>query len=335
MMENRISVIVLTYNQEATIGRTLDSILMQQCHVPIEIVIGEDCSADGTLQVCREYARRFPDTIRIIANNPNKGVVDNYFDCILACRGEYIADCAGDDFWVDPLKLEKEVSIMESRPDVTLVHTNWASYNEVTGTAAKSPRKPFDAPFTPGSDMLEAFIVQTNVPVVHLCTSLYRNSIVREALLQGDPLLRNKDYGCEDLQIAFLMALKGTVAYLPEVTLNYSQGGETVSYSSDHRKQFLFTLRVSHLSWHLAERHHIHSQATEHYFRQRVFALAMHAFRAHDPSLRDETLKAENTWQCGRPKKTSLLFFLMRHDAVWRLALLVRKAVVSAKRLLH
>jgi len=330
-----ISVIVCTYNQQDTIGRTLDSILMQQCHVPFEIVIGEDCSTDRTLTICQDYLRRYPDIICLLANEHNKGVVDNYFDCILACRGEYIADCAGDDFWVDPLKLEKEVSIMERHPEVTLVHTNWNSYNKHTGKTRRSPQKPFEAPFTTGKEMLEAIIIQTKVPVIHLGTSLYRNRIIRETLLTDDSQLRNKEYGCEDLQIGFLMALQGTIAYLPEVTLNYSQGGESVSYSANHQKQFCFTLRTSNLSWLLAQRHHIHTQATEQYFQQRIFALAMHAFRAHEPCLRDKTLETEQAWQCGRPLRSSLLFYIMRHHTLWRLALQVRNVVIYAKRALQ
>ena len=113
-MENMISVVVITYNQEATISRTLDSILMQQCHVPYEIVIGEDCSTDNTRAICQSYAEKHPDKIRLICNQQNKGIVDNYFDCLLECRGKYIADCAGDDFWTDPQKLEKEICVMEA-----------------------------------------------------------------------------------------------------------------------------------------------------------------------------------------------------------------------------
>ena len=105
-MENKISVVVCTYNQEDTIARTLDSILMQQCHLPYEIIIGEDCSTDNTLSICQQYAEHHPGIIRVMANKPNKGVVRNYFDCLLAADGKYIADCAGDDFWTDPLKLE-------------------------------------------------------------------------------------------------------------------------------------------------------------------------------------------------------------------------------------
>ena len=109
MMQEMISIVVLTYNQEATIGRTLDAILMQRCHLPFEIVIGEDSSTDHTRAICQEYAQKHPDTIRLFCNTQNKGIVNNYFDCLLQCRGKYIADCAGDDFWTDTEKLEKEL----------------------------------------------------------------------------------------------------------------------------------------------------------------------------------------------------------------------------------
>ena len=56
----------------------------------------------------------------------------DYFDCILASNGRYIADCAGDDFWIDPLKLEKEVTIFEQHPQVSMVITNWNFYNDRT-----------------------------------------------------------------------------------------------------------------------------------------------------------------------------------------------------------
>ena len=86
-----VSVIVLAYNQQDSIARTLDSILMQKCRLPIEIVVGDDASTDGTRAVCEDYARRYPDIVRLMPAAPNKGMVDNYFDCMLACRGKYIA----------------------------------------------------------------------------------------------------------------------------------------------------------------------------------------------------------------------------------------------------
>ena len=96
-----ISVIVVTYNQENTIARTLDSILKQKDVQDLEIIIGEDHSSDNTRQICEMYALKYPSIIRLFSNSENKGIVRNYFDCLKECRGNYIADCAGDDFCID------------------------------------------------------------------------------------------------------------------------------------------------------------------------------------------------------------------------------------------
>ena len=330
-MENLISVIVCTYNQERTIARTLDSILMQQCHVPFEIIIGEDCSTDNTLSICREYANR-DSKIRLIANTENKGLAGNYFDCILSAKGNYIADCAGDDFWTDPQKLEKEVTILEKHPDVTLVHTNWYTYDEDTQTQMASGAKPFTDDFTDGKQMLESIIIQTSVPVIHLCTSLYRTDIIRKALQEDDYLFRNKEFGCEDVQVAFTMALQGKIAYIPDCTLNYSQSGETISNSKDERKQFRFVRRVTDLSYYLARKYGLDSAAVKDYFRYRIFALGMHAFRAHDRDLFLETLECEKKWNTQRTQITSCLFVVMRRRWLWNIGLLGRGMFVTLKR---
>lgn len=224
MMEDKISVIVATYNQEDTIARTLDSILMQRCHLPIEIVVGEDCSTDSTRTVCESYAQRCPHIVRLMPKTPNKGMIRNYYDCLMACRGKYIADCAGDDFWTDPEKLEKELRIMEEHPTVTLVHTNWRFYNEDTHNTKDNTYVPFPALITKGTDILEAVITQTTAPVVHTCTSLYRADVIKRCYDEDPELFRNPENGCEDLQLVCMLAANGDVAYLPDHTLNYSVG---------------------------------------------------------------------------------------------------------------
>ena len=319
-----ISVIVATYNQEKTIARTLDSILCQKCHQPVEIVIGEDCSTDNTPAICRDYAARYPQ-IRLFCNTRNKGVLDNYFDCLLACRGEYIADCAGDDFWVDDHKLEKAVRLMEADPDITLVHTAWRSYNEQTGEAVASPPQPFPAPITDGKEMLEAILTQTSMPVIQLCSSLYRASTVLEAYHANTDLFRDPEMGCEDLQIAFFLAMKGKIAYIPDVTLHYSQGEETVSSSRDERKQFRFDCRVTMLSHVLSERYQIKGPAVSRFFSQRAFTLLMHAFRAYDKALRSEALSCLTIWEARPTTAFTFVKAITSNDVLWRLALRLRE----------
>lgn len=331
MMEQLISVVVATYNQEDTISRTLDSVLMQQCHLPFEIIIGEDCSTDSTRAVCEDYARRYPDTIRLIANEHNKGIIDNYFDCLLAARGQYIADCAGDDFWTDPLKLEKELCVMEQHPEVTMVITNWQLYDETTGQIRPSQQRQHQ-PITPGSELLEAILTQNHMNVFHLCTSLYRSSVFREAYNSDEHLFRNKDFGCEDIQVAFSMALRGAIAYLPDVTLNYSVGHASASAFADEGRQFRFVRQVTSLSHYLAQKHQLH---IDDFLCQRLFALSMHAFRAHSPLLLQQVLECEKEWNVRPSVWNRLLLSVMHRQWSWKLALRARRLLVSVKRLLR
>ena len=326
-MEDMISVVVTTYHQEKTIARTLDSILCQKCHLPIEIVIGEDASSDGTRTICQDYATRFPQ-IRLFCNTHNKGIPDNYIDCLLNCRGRYIADCAGDDFWVDPLKLEKEVTLMEQHPEVSMIITNWNFYNEVTQQVTPGHQKQL-APITPGHQLLEAFITQTGMSVFHLCTSLYRADIFRSCY-QADPALF-RHYVTEDLQIACAMAQHGDIAYLPDVTLHYSIGNESVSAQKDDARQFRFLRNVTQLSFDLAKRFQLKSPKVDAFFSQRLFELGMHALRAHDTALFKEMQAYVKKWQPQRTAKIRLLYAVMRHAGLWRIALIARKVFVSLK----
>lgn len=329
--ENIISVIITTYNQESTIARTLDSVLAQRCQWPIEIVLGEDCSTDRTRDICRQYAEKHADIIRLFQNERNKGVIDNYFDCLLQCKGKYIADCAGDDFWTDEHKLQKQLEVMEAHPEVTIAHTEWLYYDETTKTTTTPPPAAFTSPFTKGKLMLAAIVTQTNRPVVHLCTSLYRAETILKAYHDDPFMFRNKEFGCEDLQIAAALANAGTVAYMPDITLNYSVGHSSVSAQPDHRRQFAFVRSVTSLSHYLAKKYDISNEATQEYFCSRLFALTMHAFRAEDRQLLEETDRCKKEWDAKGNLKQRLLRTLLRSQTVWKLLLAIRKIVVSSR----
>jgi len=284
--QDLISVIVCTYNQEDTIGRTLDSILSQKCHLPIEIVIGEDGSTDNTLSICQEYQKIHPDTIRILANHVNKGFVRNYFDCLHACRGKYVADCAGDDFWIDNQKLEQESLILEQDEKVGIVHTDWLRYDKKTGVQSLPGRKG-------GKTELADILMPRERPAIQLCTSLYRNDWIQQAMQDYPQFFDPETYQCEDIQIAFFLARMGKVAYLDKPTLAYSCGGTTISNPDSEEKQFLFWANTTQLSFDLAQTFSICDEQLDKFFQARIHKLLMHAFRSGKSSLKTETLKMQ------------------------------------------
>jgi glycosyltransferase involved in cell wall biosynthesis len=118
--EPLVSVLVITYNHEAYIEETIQGILAQQCHFPIEIIIGEDKSPDRTLAICLDYQKKYSHLVRLVTWHENVGVNANFLRVWGRARGKYVAVCEGDDYWVDPAKLTKQVAIMEGSPETTL-----------------------------------------------------------------------------------------------------------------------------------------------------------------------------------------------------------------------
>lgn len=115
-----ISVVVSTYNHERYIERCLRSIAAQECSYPFEVLVGEDCSPDGTREVLRRLEGELPDNFQIIYRAQNmgmRGTHTNSDDLVLRARGTYLACCEGDDFWTDPHKLQRQVDFLEAHPD--------------------------------------------------------------------------------------------------------------------------------------------------------------------------------------------------------------------------
>lgn len=123
-----VSIVCITYNHEPYLRQALEGFLMQETSFPVEIILAEDCSTDGTRTICEEYAAKYPDKIHYIWSETNVGAVENERRAIAAARGKYIALCEGDDYWTDPLKLQKQVGFMESYPEYSVTWTRYEKY---------------------------------------------------------------------------------------------------------------------------------------------------------------------------------------------------------------
>lgn len=120
----KISVGVITYKQQETIAQTLDSILCQKGDFNLELVIGEDCSPDGTYAICADYAVRYPNVVKLLPNTHNLGIMANFARVMKACTGDYVGICAGDDYWCDEQKLQKQLDYFKAHKDVGVVSTS-------------------------------------------------------------------------------------------------------------------------------------------------------------------------------------------------------------------
>lgn len=115
----KVSVIVHTYNHEKFIRQTLDSILCQEVNFQFEVIIGDDASPDSTPQIIQEYQSKFPEIIKPLLHSKNLGGYgkNNTLATLAVCEGQYIAAMDGDDYWTNPLKLQKQVDFLDNNSD--------------------------------------------------------------------------------------------------------------------------------------------------------------------------------------------------------------------------
>lgn len=121
-----VSVVITSYNHGKYIQKAIDGCLMQQTSFPYEIIIHDDASTDNTTQIIQRYADQYPEVIIPILQKENqysKGVKITPTILVPRAKGKYIAFCEGDDYWTDPLKLEKQISVMEADPSISLCFT--------------------------------------------------------------------------------------------------------------------------------------------------------------------------------------------------------------------
>jgi len=126
----KCSVCIFTFNHHDFIAETIEGVLSQQTHFDFEIVIGEDCSTDGTREIVESYQKRYPHKIRALLHPRNLGMMANNSYTVTQGQGEFIAVLDGDDYWINPLKLQTQVDFLEASPEYALCFHDARILNE-------------------------------------------------------------------------------------------------------------------------------------------------------------------------------------------------------------
>ena len=124
-----VSILCLAFNHKDYIAQAIEGFLAQQTTFDYEIIIHDDASTDGTADIIREYAEKYPNRIKPIyqsANQYSRGVSINKEFFLPQMQGDYVALCDGDDYWTDPLKLQKQYDALQSHPNCLMcLHKVW------------------------------------------------------------------------------------------------------------------------------------------------------------------------------------------------------------------
>jgi glycosyltransferase involved in cell wall biosynthesis len=208
----KVSVLIKAYNHEKFIAQAVESAACQQTDFPYEIVVGEDCSTDGTRAVLRELGDRYPDKIRLFLRERNLGALRNFAETFKECRGDYVAWLDGDDYWKSPSKLQTQVNFLDAHPAYSSCAHNAIVFDEVTrqfgpNLHGDSPPKTYALP-----ELLRGSLVPAS-------SFMFRRKLLGELPAWYDAL----PIGDWPLQI--LCVQHGPMGYDPGVMLVYRRHG--------------------------------------------------------------------------------------------------------------
>lgn len=226
-----VSISCITYNHKDFIRDALEGFLMQKTNFSFEVLIHDDCSTDGTTEIIREYADKYPNIIKPMYEQENQyqngkpygSEVWNY----PRSKGKYIALCEGDDYWTDPFKLQKQVDFLEAHPEYGMCYTNFDLKNEDTG---KYTIKAFDTLpqiFQKEFNSVEEFILRKG----YVCPPSW---------LFRKELMPKTTFGSLDgTFVYFTQFLVNTkVKYLSDSTAVYRILKESASHTSNSQKAY-------------------------------------------------------------------------------------------------
>lgn len=213
--EIAVSVICVTYNHESYIRQALDSILMQKTDFAYEVLIGEDCSTDGTRAILKEYEEKHPDVFRMYYRDVNIGATKNEYELFMDAKGKYIAALELDDIWTDERKLQKQFDFLEAHPEYIGVSHDFdiidKNGNVIDNTDNKRIKQFFNQKFTFGDFMEYGFVFQTGT---HFYRNIYRDGGDYTIIYKAHTLIR-------DLTVLSLLLNRGDFYILPDTMSAY------------------------------------------------------------------------------------------------------------------
>lgn len=185
-----VSVSMICYNAENYIAQAIEGVLRQQTDFPIELVIGDDQSTDGTLKICADYAKKHPGIIRLLPPQANLGIGGNTARTMGSCTGKYIAVCDGDDIWTDPLKLKRQVEYLEQHPAYGAVYTDVETISENGEPVADPEQDSIREMYAQGA----VFVQLLGANFINNSTSLFRRALISDLFIAPDRSYQIPDY---------------------------------------------------------------------------------------------------------------------------------------------
>ncbi len=230
-----VSVCMITYNHRDFIAEAIESVLMQETDFEVEIILHDDCSTDGTADIVKSYAKKYPGTIQAIFQTENqysRGRKPLPMIFKLA-SGKYIALLEGDDAWTDPLKLQKQVAFLDDHPDMIVCYGNARTINAAGKILQEHKIPPDRCRDLTQQELMEFTGVMPTASVMFRSHPIVRNMPpVINAVLNGDSFL----FG--------LLAQYGAAGYVSMTPCLYRQQPNGIYSALDNNRKTINSLKT-------------------------------------------------------------------------------------------
>ena len=205
----KVSVPICAYNHENYIAQAIESVLAQEVDFEYEIVIGDDCSTDGTVAIIKQYQRDHPGKIRLIENRENLGWIKNDVLVHRSCNGEYLAALEGDDYWISKDKLARQVAFLDENPLYPCCFHDVEAFNDVGDREPSITPSPYYRRDLAQEDLLDAVLI-------YVCSLMYRRTIVSDEFLD-----RYANAVVGDYEFYVMLTSHGPMGYIEGLTSAY------------------------------------------------------------------------------------------------------------------
>ena len=226
----KVSVCLITYNHERYIEKAIEGILSQKTDFVYEIIVGDDLSTDSTIQIINRYKEKNEKLFNVMQYDQKMGMHKNWEAVLAHAQGEYIALLEGDDFWVDPYKLAKQVEVLDKNQTIAISFTNASVINELNDKVFSNyveKRKEINSLL----DLLEYNFIPT-------CTVVYRNKYIQSL----PKAFFKSPYA--DWIIHCIYAQEGDVHFLNLVTASYRLHSNGVYGGSDEETKLKNSIKT-------------------------------------------------------------------------------------------
>lgn len=249
-MENPlVSVCMITYNHESYIHEAIKGVLIQKTNFPFELIIGEDCSTDNTRKIIREYETQYPEIIIAQYPETNRGMAKNFTTVIESARGKYIALCEGDDYWTDPLKLQKQVDFLEGNEEYGLVHANGIIKNLKNGEVRLAYK---NRDHLAGKDVFTMILLGKYS--ILTCSACFRKDLYTKLNITDTG---GRKFLMGDTLLWLELSKHSKVKYIDETMVVHNHLEESASKSKDMRKILSFSMSGYELEKYIAEKYNV------------------------------------------------------------------------------